>query len=237
MPAAVPFIPAAIGAGSSLIGGISGKGAAKRQEKLAREQFALLKPLLEAQGQAAQFSLQQSKPFIRGAGQAMMDLQERFYKPLALGNTSSINAFLSKDIGAINRGYRSGVKNTAQFAPRGGGRVSALVQGDMDRQSQISDLIFGARRQGAEGLQNSSQQLGALGTGLLGAGLSGGNQATALLQNQQGLAQRASERSDDQLGALGESLGGFLGSIFEKDGRAKQAPAGVGGSGVKGAGG
>lgn len=41
-------IPAAIGIGSSLIGGISGKGAKKKQEKLAAQQLAQLQPVIQS---------------------------------------------------------------------------------------------------------------------------------------------------------------------------------------------
>lgn len=41
-------IPAAIGVGSSLIGGIQGKGARKKQEKLAAQQLAQLQPIIQA---------------------------------------------------------------------------------------------------------------------------------------------------------------------------------------------
>jgi hypothetical protein len=225
-------IPAGIGLGSSLIGGITGKGAAKRQEKLVKELLNLQRPLLQQQAQFGQFALQQSRPFIRGAGQAMQDLQEKFYKPLAFGNRSAIDMFLSPERRAINQGFQSTVSNITRFAPRGGGRVASLVQAEQQKQGQLSDLVFGARRQGAEGLQNVSQQLGALGTGLLGAGFGAGQQGLSQLQNQQQLSQRASERSSDQLGELGESLGGFLGEIFKR--KTTASGPGVGGATGKG---
>lgn len=221
-------IPAAVGLGGSLIGGIQGKGAAKRQERISREYLDILRPLLQTQTQAGKFALDQSKPFIRGAGQALIDLQDKFYKPLAFGGGSAINAFLSPERRAINQGYQNAVGNVARFAPRGGGRVSALVQGDLQRQGQLSDLVFGARRAGAQGLQDVSQGLGGLGTNLLGAGFGAGTQATNLLGGQMGIAQRARESSGAQLQGLGESLGGFLGQIF-KPGAKKTRGPGVGG--------
>lgn len=214
-------IPAAIGAGGSIIGGIQGKGAAKRQERIQRDYLAMLKPLLDTQAETGRFALGQSKPFIRGAGQALQDLQEKFYKPLALGSRSAIDAFLSPERRAINQGYQNAVGNVARFAPRGGGRVSALVRGDLQRQGQLSDLVFGARKAGAEGLANTSTQLGGLGVGLLGAGFGAGQQATGLLRDQMGIAAGARESSSSQLAGIGESLGGFLGKVFENRGKSK----------------
>lgn len=54
-------IPAAIGVGGSIIGGIQGKGAAKKQEKLAQQQMAMLQPLINQQLQALQFANQQGQ--------------------------------------------------------------------------------------------------------------------------------------------------------------------------------
>ena len=225
MPAA---IPAAVGVGGSIIGGIQGKGAAKRQEKLAREQMAMLKPLLDLQTQTGQFALNQSKPFIAGAGQGLQDLQQKFYKPLAFGNRSAIDAFLAPERRAINQGYRNVQGNAARFAPRGGGRTSSLVNADWQRQGQLSDLVFNARRQGAQGFGQTSQELGALGTGLLGAGLGAGQQGLSLLQNQQGLAQRASENSGQQLAGIGQGLGSLLGMIFKPKGGGAASSGGGG---------
>jgi len=61
-------IPAGIGLGSSIIGGVQGKGAAKKQEKLAREQMAMLKPLIDAQIAASQFALGQAQQYYPQAG-------------------------------------------------------------------------------------------------------------------------------------------------------------------------
>lgn len=212
-------IPAAIGLGGSVIGGISGKGAAKRQERLAREQMAQLKPLLDLQIQTGQYALGQSKPYITGAGQALTDLQNNFYKPLAFGNRSAIDAFLAPERRSINQGYRSVANNITSRAPRGSA-VSALVEADMQRQGQLSDLVFNARRTGAQGMGQTATQLGSLGTGLLGAGLGAGQQGLSLLQGQQQRAQNASQRSRESMGQLGQSLGSFLGQLFggEKSG-------------------
>lgn len=54
-------IPAAIGVGSSLISGISGKGARKAQEKLASQQLAQLQPLIQAQILASTFGLENAR--------------------------------------------------------------------------------------------------------------------------------------------------------------------------------
>lgn len=64
-------IPAAIGVGSSIIGGIQGKGAAKRQEKLAQQQMAMMQPLINQQLQSLQFANQQGQQLFPQAQNAL----------------------------------------------------------------------------------------------------------------------------------------------------------------------
>ena len=100
-------IPAAIGAGSSIIGGIQGKGAAKRQEKLAREQLAQLQPLINAQIAASQFGLDTARSLYP---QATNDIQTIFntatgaYEPLM----KDYRAMLDDALGKSNELYNSG---------------------------------------------------------------------------------------------------------------------------------
>jgi hypothetical protein len=64
-------IPAAIGVGGSIIGGIQGKGAAKKQEKLAQQQMAMLQPLIQQQLQGLQFAQQQGQQLFPQATNAL----------------------------------------------------------------------------------------------------------------------------------------------------------------------
>lgn len=210
-------IPAAIGLGGSIFGGISGKKAAKKQQQMAEQQMAMIKPLLEAQIAGSKFALDQSKPFLEGARQGVTDLQN-FWKPLMSGDRSAIDAFLAPERRAINQGYKATERNLAQFGPRGGGRISALANADIARQGQMNDLVFGGRQKAAGANFDLSQLLSSLGTSTLSAGLAGGSQAYNLLQGQQNRAYDASGRAAQQLGGIGASLGGFLADIFKNKG-------------------
>lgn len=205
-------IPAAIGLGSSALGGIFGKGAAKKQEKLQREQYEMLKPLLAAQAEGGKYALSTSKPFIEGAGKGIMDLQN-FWKPLLSGDRSAIDAFLAPERRALNQGYNAASKNLATFAPRGGGRVSAMAGLDNARQGQLTDLVFGARREAANQSGNLAQMLGGLGTNTLQVGMGAGNNLASLLNSQSNRAMAARESAGQNMAELGEGLGKFLGGL------------------------
>lgn len=210
-------IPAIAGLGGSIIGGISGKKAAKKEDKRYQEQMAMMKPLIEAQTKGSQFALDQSKPYLQGAAQGVNDLQN-FWSPLMKGDRSAIDQFLSPERRAINQGFQSTQQNLSRMAPRGGGRISALAGADVARQGQMSDLIFGGRQKAAGANFDLAQLLGSLGTSTLSAGLSGGQQGMNLLNMQNNRSMQTNTQAADALGGIGNSLGGFLATIFGNKG-------------------
>lgn len=207
-------IPAALGLGGSVVGGISGKKAAKKEDKRYQEQMAMMKPLLDAQTKGSQFALDQSKPYLQGAAKGAADLQN-FWSPLMKGDRSAIDQFLAPERRAINQGYKATQQNLAQMAPRGGGRISSLANADTARQGQMNDLIFGGRQKAAGANFDIAQLLGGLGTSTLSAGLSGGQQGFNLLNQQGNRAFAAGNQASEALGGIGTSLGSFLAEIFK----------------------
>lgn len=269
-------IPAAIGVGSSLISGITGKGAAKKQEKLAKQQLAQLQPLINAQIDATNFGLGQARqylpraavlfdeanynaknamghaysdrdvamtdykklledalnqrdsiyaqanqtigsgrgligkgeglldaatPYLRGAGSALRDIG-KFYRGFMDGGNAAIDKFLpsaqrtfetfAPEFGNINQAAGAANRKIAEFAPRGGGRITASNDIEMQRQKGLSDTFFQGRQalqdksltaafQGAQGQQGVAQALQALGLGQGQLGLGTIGQGTNLL--------------------------------------------------------
>jgi hypothetical protein len=236
------MIPAAIGLGSSIFSGIKGKGAAKKQEKLAAEQYAMLKPLLEAQVAGGKQAIQtgnqqigQGAGYLTGAQTGFEDLK-KFWQPLMTGNRSAIDAFLAPERRAINQGAQATAQNLYRMAPRGGGRVSALATADVNRQGALNDLVFGARREGANQMANLNQSQGQLGLGqmgvgasVLGQGLNAGGLLGNIYGNQIGRADAAGNNAQQLMGQVGTALGGFLTDIFKPKGRQGSSGANSGG--------
>lgn len=224
----IPFMALA-GLGSSLVGGISGKKAQKKQQELARQQMQFQQNLAQQQMAQQQQLIGQASPFMTGASQAMQDVQG-WWTPLLKGNTSAINQFLSPERSAINQGYQSAVGNVARFGPRGGGQVSSLAAGDLARQQQLSNLVFGARQQAAGALGQLGQAQGALGQGILGMGGQFGQMAS-------GMSNRGFEAMMDSMrnpaGAqniltAGQQIGTILGGF---SGKKKNTASGSGSGG------
>lgn len=261
----------AIGIGSSIIGGIQGKGAAKRQEKLLQQQLQMMQPMMQAQADTTRFALDQGRqlfpqaqnalntvfnsatgsfqplmqdyqamlkeattsqgkffdsgeqlsqmgrdmlknslnlPELTGAQSALGDLQQ-FYRPFMFDGQRAIDKFLpgqqqlnkllAGDFANVNQGFKSASENIANFAPRGGGRVSTLANADVDRQRQITQMGAQGRQsllqtnlqnafQGAAGTQNVANSLTQLGLG------------KGQLQGQLGLGAIGAGQQEKQLG-------------------------------------
>lgn len=281
-------IPAAIGVGGSIISGIQGKGAAKKQEAFQREQLNMLRPLLQSQIAGTQFGLDQARglfpqatnaintvfnqatgtfeplmqdyrsmlnqatsgqnrlfqqgdelrqlglneiasaaPYFAGATAGLNDLQQ-FYRPFMFDGQRAIEKFLPSqanlqklmagDFANVNQGFKSASENIANFAPRGGGRVSTIANADVDRQRQLTQLGSQGRQaylqtglqsafqgaQGQQGVSNALAQLG-FGKGQLGLGQIGASQQ----DKQLGIAEFGSKANVglNQLSQALQSLG------------------------------
>lgn len=171
-------VPAIASIGSSVIGGMFGKSAQKKQAKLAQQQQALQNQISQQQLAQQQQIIGMAQPFMQGSQKALSDATN-WWAPLMQGNNSAINQFLAPERRAINQGYQSAMTNVARFGPRGGGQVSSLLAGDLARQGQLSDLIFNARRQAVNATTQLGQMQGAMGQGLFGLG----NQSAEMASN------------------------------------------------------
>lgn len=218
------LIPAAIGLGSSAISGISGKKAAKKQSQKEAEMMKLVQAQL-AQGKEAfgfgKDQVGQGAGYLQGAQTGLGDLK-KFWQPLVSGDRSAIDAFLAPERRAINQGFQATSTNLNRMAPRGGGRVSAMANAEVGRQGALNDLVFGARREGANQLSNLNQQQGQLGLGqmgvganVMGQGLGVGNATFGLYGNQANRADAANQSAQQTMSGVGNSLGSFLADIFK----------------------
>lgn len=132
-----------------------------------------------------------------GAATGLSDL-ENYYRPFLQDGARAIEKFLPSqatlqklmagDFANINQGFKSASENIANFAPRGGGRVSTLANADINRQQQLTQTSAqGRQAYGQQGVQNFfqagegkrnaltgkaqiGQGLGQLGLGKIGAG-------------------------------------------------------------------
>lgn len=211
-------VPAAVSIGSAALGKSAAKKQQKKQEQLAREQMAMQRPLIEAQTAATQFGLDQGRQFAGGAQQAISDVKN-WWSPIMGGDRKAIDMFLAPERGAINQGYQSAAQNVAMFGPRGGGRVSAMMNADLARQGQLSNLIYGARRQGVDAMTGLGQLQGQLGANFMGLGTQAAGAGSGAIGRSYGTMLDVMGR-DQTLGILqgaGQQLGGLMNDFFKQN--------------------
>lgn len=209
-------VPAAVSIGTGLMGKSSAKKGQKKQEDMARQQMAAQAPLIAAQTEATQYGLNQAKQYNTGAQQAIGDVKN-WWAPIMSGNRTAIDQFLSPERGAINQGYRSASQNMATFGPRGGGRASAMMNADLQRQGQLSNLIFGARRQGVDAMSQLGQLQGQLGGQMMGLGTNAaGVGSNAISGSYKPMFDiMANDKTSSILAGTGQQLGGLMNQFFK----------------------
>jgi hypothetical protein len=137
---------------------------------------------------------------LTGAGAAgLAPLMQRLMKLLS-GNSNAVDEATKPQVTSVLRQYDTARRNSAQFAPRGGGSTSANLQSRTQEASDISNVK-------SQAVTDAGTQLQGLVTQLLGIGgqeqAAGSNDLVSLVQTAlQGKAQTAAEWS-----AIGQGVG------------------------------
>jgi hypothetical protein len=148
-------IPAAIGVGSSIVGGIQGKGAAKQQRKLAEQMLAMNKPFLQNQLNVSNMAVDALSrnlnpllaSYLAGSDEAdqLGDFYSDQYNPLmgdALGRESEL---YGQGTGLIGEG-RGMIGEGRGLFDRSLGYLDAASRGLNDVQAFYRPFMFSGRR-------------------------------------------------------------------------------------------
>ncbi len=234
-------IPAAIGLGGSLLGGLLGPKQSQQEKDLMAAQTANAKQGQQmatwAQGQA-QNMVPQAQGYM-GEGMATTDQAiqgldpiQRYYQQLASGNRGEMMTAMQPQIQQAQQGYASGLKNTSELNQRGGARAATMAEMPFQQMGLLQQLMNAARGQGFQGLQSIASLLGSLGgqqanigQGLMGGAnslFSGGTQALGgSSAANQGLLNYGLSRRNQQFNQgsqIGKALGGGLMDMAKNSG-------------------
>lgn len=228
MPFLAPFLPALIGAGASIGGGLlAGRGASQGPSR--DQTSGLIDESIATSQQGRQLATDIS-PFATGfLGQAqdafntVLDYTNR----LLSGNRDTVTETLGPEIQNISDTFGNAYRNINTLNPRSGaGAASAFTELPFRQAEAVQGLVQGVRPQAAQIQGNLATNLASLGTGVAGAagGLLSGSQAGTsgllgygLNANQQAFGQSAITASGifnllDSLGLLDLLSGGGGGS-------------------------
>lgn len=199
----------------SLIGAETGreKGLYKNIDRLGgavEEEFGGLESIGRVTGRVGKKALKHGRQDLEQVGE--------FFKTLLTGDKQAVTQTLSPEIEATRSQYDAAKRNLAEFAPRGGGQVSAIGNLQAGEASQIGNLYTGARQRGAEGLAGIGSALGSLGiaseslaTESIGKVLQGLLSEQGIKLGELELAQGNAKRVQQGLGGIGSLIGDVIG--------------------------
>jgi len=137
-----------------------------------------------------------------------------YWSSILSGNRGLATSALAPEISRIGQGYQTAANTSAALMPRGGPSAAFMSELPFAQQRDVSSLLQSARPAAAGSLLGAAQNIGGLGSSLLGSGISaiyGATQAGRDIINQQQQAQAAAA-------ARGNAIGGGLFDLVNKFG-------------------
>lgn len=148
MPFLAPFIPAIIGAGSTLLGS---KLAKSKPSPLEQQQVERANVAGE-RGQAISGNL-----FDMGMPATQQPLD--YWASILSGDRSKATSALAPEINRIGEGYQTAAQTSAALSPRGGPTPDFLAEAPYQQQRDVSTLFQQARPDAAKQLAGSGSNL------------------------------------------------------------------------------
>lgn len=199
MPAAA--IPAVIGAGGAIGGGLLNFFGAKKAGKPSAQEAAATRTQTGASEELAS-----GGRALTGFGMPKLQQAGNYYSTLAGGNRAATTQALAPETGQINELYGGTQRTLARFL-RGPDRDYQMGELSRQRTGALGSLFSGARARGVEGLVNLGQYGVSQGAGMTGgaAGIAG-DVARAGMQNRLTAADLQRQAGSDTAGLLFQLL-------------------------------
>lgn len=188
------------GIGTSIIGGIQGKGAQKRQEQLLKQQMAQLQPLINAQTQGLQFSLDQGRqlfPAAQNAIQTVFNSATGSFEPLMKDYQSMLNNALTTQ-GKFNAEGDELMSRGRNLLDSANPQLMGIMSGLGDLQASLRPFI----NEGASAIEKF---------------LPGGSTLNRLLAGQMGDINQGFKSASQNIEAFAPRGGGRISSLANAD--------------------
>lgn len=215
----MPAVPAIIGAGGSIVGGLLGHKASQQAQQRSPEEQALLNSQTQAINQGRQQSAQ-----MFGSAMPAINQTLGYYRALLGGNRAQMGLATAGARGSIADTYKGATRGLVASGVRGGVLDQAKADLARDRTRAIAGLTSGVQPMAAQGLAGTAAPLVSGTIANNAAGLSATN---ALLgnemQNRQ-IGQQAGQQTGAGVGALIADLLSAYGGRGGSGGAASLAP-------------
>jgi len=136
-----------------------------------------------------------------------------FWNTILSGDTNAITKLLSPEVSNISNTYNNAKQNLWN-SPRGGGKVSAVQELEAGQARDINNLFNAVRPQAASQLTNLGGLFNSAAQGYTGQQLGGFEGASNNLFGLNKEQEEMQRRNAAAWGALGQGLGGIVGSFF-----------------------
>lgn len=204
MPLAL--LPAIIGAGATIGGGLIAKKASSNASKA---QSQLMGPLIQAQSDASRWSLDQAKIDIPKARETLGG-PLNFWNKILSGDRNAAMSVAGPSADQLAVQTAAANRTQAEFSPRGGRRALMLGDKPLETTSSLNRGLLELRPRAAEETKSIGQILASLGLGEAGNATAAGASAISGGLGSANLALQSAAQS----GAIMEDLGTNIGSIL-----------------------
>jgi hypothetical protein len=212
----MPFaaiLPAAIGAGVSLLGRHSSGGSSQPQSQTNSQ----MQPLIDLQTANARTAGDMSRASFGRADAALAGPLD-FWTKAASGDTNALQRLLGPELDQVAEADAGRARSVSEFGARGGRRSEMMGAMGDDESNAINRLMLGMRPQAMGELGNIAQLLSGTGVSQMNASTgASGNALQSLLQNRS-LDLQQSGQHQQALAGLGQGIGSILGILLQPGG-------------------
>lgn len=209
----MPFIPL-ITAGASIISGIAAHKQAKKAAQQQDQAFQQQQQLIDQQKKGAELAYGYANDYLP-QGKELLNQSMNFWKPLVSGNRDAVSQFLAPEINQYNRALDSTANTLLTSGPRGG-MLDKYTNLLFQKQGDLSNMFFGARKQGIGVLQDLGTIFNNAGSSALASASGQAASASSQLAGVQNLAYQQRQNANGAMAQIGSILGSVLPQIFNK---------------------
>jgi hypothetical protein len=206
MPFLAAAIPALIGVGGSIAGGLLSK---KSKPVGTNPDDPLVKKQLEI-ANMGQSGAAQDIPTARNA----LELPLNYWKRILTGGRYPALEELSPETQTITSQYDSALRNNSQFAPRGGGTSAQNEELRFKRAADITNLLLKARPAAASNIQKIGEDYASLGQGELSSAAAAAHGAASTATDLAAIQARRDAEDAAARSAMFNDIGSGLGDVI-----------------------
>lgn len=214
MPAAlIPLLPAIIGTGGAIAGGLLGK----KQTAQQKQATALTQQQLDTQKQITDFLTKTGGDLI-GKGTSQLQGPLDYYNKLISGDRTAASSAVGPALSTLKNNQFSNLNNILKFSPRGGARGSSIGASDVASNASLTNILQNLKPNAIAGVTDIGKTFLGTGSGLFNSGSQSNASGTNAALNFLNASNSQANQQNSNLAGVGGSLGTLLALILHNQG-------------------